>query len=155
MNKWLLILPIIMLVFACNRKTSLNTGTSEELTPKSGEIVTPPVKVYDDIKANVEGTMLSEKELANKICFCSYELTRMNEDIKRYHRNNDKNSLLRVQSKIDPAFAKFDKCMAEVKAKYPKAVAENDPKEVFTEVEKQCPGVVEIMEVGNKKLTNQ
>lgn len=170
MNKWILIMTMAFTVMACNRQTSMNTTDNNvrnsqkgDMTPKSGEsneetvavIDAPSLETYDDLKQVEEGTLLSERELANKICFCSYELTRMNDDVKRYHRNNDKNSLLRVKSNVDRAFAKFDKCMAKIKADYPKAVAENDPQMVFGEVEKQCPGVVEIMEAGNQALKDK
>lgn len=152
MMKWMMIFSMILVVAACSPKTYVGDNDND-LTPKSGEIKNAPeLQKYDDLKLESEGTMLSSKELANKICFCSFEINRMSEDIKRYHRNNDKNSLLRVKSKVDGAFAKFDKCMAEVKAKYPRAVAENDPQEVFREVSNNCPTLIEVMEAGNKNL---
>ncbi len=155
---WFVVLPLIFIISACNNKVQQlgQQPTDPDLTPKSGEEMSAPnLVVYDDLKQVDEGTFLSEKELANKICYCGYEITRMNDDVQRYHRNNDRNSILRTESKIDAAFTKFDRCMAEIKAQYPKAVAENDPKDVFAEVGKQCPVLIEIMEAGKMNMDSQ
>lgn len=155
----IIIISLLGLLFisACNRKThQQTTATGQEnpdFTPKSGTVLAyPALKNYPDLKANKEGRMLTTKELANKICFCSYDLTRINEDIKRYHRNNDKRSLERIKTKVDAAYSKFDRCMAEVKAYYPKAVMENNPDAVMEEVKRQCPGLVELMDAGHKRI---
>jgi len=156
MMKWMMIIPMIILIGACSRTTN-QLGNEElevdtDLSPKSGEVVTQPLRVYDDLKVTGEGTMLSSKEIANKICYCAFEITRINDDIKRYHRNNDKNSLLNVRPKIDAAYAKFDRCMAELKTQYPKAVVDNDPEGILEEVKKQCPKLLDIMEAGNQNI---
>lgn len=152
----MMIIPMIILIAACSR-TTVQLGndvpdTDPDLTTKSGEIVTEPLRVYDDLQITEEGTMLSSKEVANKICYCAFEITRINEDVKRYHRNNDKNSLLNVRPKIDAAYAKFDRCMAEFKTQYPKAVVDNNAEDILEEVKKDCPKLLDIMEAGNQSI---
>lgn len=161
MMKWTMILAVVFFAAACSQKNQVPSVPSpvEDLTEKGEEnieekveIEYPAVKVYDDIEALDEGSMLSSRELANKICFCSNDLVELNTEIKRQHQKDDKNGILRVKSKVDLATDQFDRCMAELKAKYPKAIAENSPAEVWTEVKKGCPGLIELMEAGNQSL---
>ena len=158
MMKWTMIFAVVFLAAACSQKNQIPSVPSpvEDMTDKGEtkkiEIEYPVVKVYDDMEMAEEGSMLSSRELANKICFCSNDLVALNTEIKREHQKDDKNGILRVKSKVDLATEKFDRCMAELKAKYPKAVAENNPADVWTQVKKDCPGLIELMEAGNKSL---
>lgn len=159
--KWTMILAVVFLTAACSQKNQIPSVPSpvEDMTEKGEtkveekvEIEYPAVKVYDDIETAEEGSMLSSRELANKICFCSNELVALNTEIKKEHQKDDKNGILRVKSKVDLATEKFDRCMADIKAKYPKAISENNPADVWAEVKKECPGLIEIMEAGNQSL---
>jgi hypothetical protein len=161
MIKWTMIFAVVFLATACSQKNQIPSVPSpvEDMTNKGEtkaeekiEIEYPAVKVYDDMETAAEGSMLSSRELANKICFCSNDLVNLNTEIKREHQKDDKNGVLRVKSKVDSATDKFDRCMAELKAKYPKAIAENNPADVWAQVKKECPGLIEIMEAGNQSL---
>ncbi|MGK0388020.1 MAG: hypothetical protein ACI94Y_000748 [Maribacter sp.] len=159
--KWTMIFAVVFLTAACSQKNQIPsvpspvknmTDKGETKAEEKIELEYPAVKVYDDMEMAEEGSMLSSRELANKICFCSNELVYLNTEIKREHQKDDKNGILRVKSKVDLATEKFDRCMAELKTKYPKAITENNPADVWKQVKKECPGLIEIMEAGNQSL---
>lgn len=153
--RWIWSLCILAGVAACAPKYAVPSDGTAETQPESPagpELFLPNVRDYPDLEMREEATMLSSKELANKICYCAYEMNQMNEDIKRHHSNNDRASLVRNKGNVQRVYQKFDRCMAEIKAHYPKSVAGNDPEEVMREVEKECPVLPQLLEAGSRNL---
>ncbi len=142
MDKLLLIFSIVLFISCSSTKHTVKND--EQFNSKGGETVSN--NAPDEMIDYTSKVTASDKELVREMCNCSWDIIRINRDTKRYHKNNDKNGLMSLKPKIAPAYAKFDKCMNELKARKTEKIASANANVMMAAMEKECPDLVEILE---------
>ncbi len=150
MNKLFLIFSIVLFV-SCSSSRHTVKQPGDEFTDKG---VPTSYSQEDEIDYSMQVTA-QDKELAREMCNCSWDIIRINRDTKRYHKNNDKNGLMRLKSKIGPAYQKFDQCMASLKKRNSEKIAAANPKILMAAMDKECPDLKEILEFTEPVVTTE
>ncbi len=140
----LLLILIIALSVSCS--SSKQAVQEYDFNEKGGTAETMTTNTMDPDGNYDSKVTASDKDLVRQMCNCSWDIIRINRDTKRFHKNNDKNGLLNLKPKVAPAYAKFDKCMNDLKQRNAKKIAATDPNIMMAAMQMECPELVDILE---------